>query len=108
MELIGTSTGFPFGPYSYTSFLGIKILDHVPYSIPLSWFYMGFTSYILASMIVSQVVAASLYGTYPPCQRCYAATAARSGKSKGDILVARSGRLFSDSMGSGAGSSDGQ
>jgi uncharacterized membrane protein len=55
MELIGTSTGFPFGPYSYTSFLGIKILDHVPYSIPLSWFYMGFTSYILASMIVSRL-----------------------------------------------------
>ena len=52
MELTGTSTSFPFGPYSYTSFLGIKILDHVPYSIPLSWFYMGFTSYILASVIV--------------------------------------------------------
>ena len=52
MELLGTSTGFPFGPYSYTSFLGFKILDHVPYSIPLSWFYMGFTSYILASVIV--------------------------------------------------------
>jgi uncharacterized membrane protein len=52
MELIGTSTGFPFGAYSYTSFLGFKVLDHVPYSIPLSWFYMGFTSYILASVIV--------------------------------------------------------
>jgi uncharacterized membrane protein/1-acyl-sn-glycerol-3-phosphate acyltransferase len=56
MELIGTSTGFPFGPYSYTSFLGIKILDHVPYSIPLSWFYMGFTSYILASVIVARLL----------------------------------------------------
>ena len=56
MELIGTSTGFPFGPYSYTSFLGIKVLNHVPYSIPLSWFYMGFTSYILASVIVSRVL----------------------------------------------------
>ena len=55
MELIGTSTGFPFGAYSYTSFLGFKILDHVPYSIPLSWFYMGFTSYILASMIVPRL-----------------------------------------------------
>ncbi len=52
MELLGTSTGFPFGAYSYTSFLGIKIFDHVPFSIPLSWFYMGFTSYILASVIV--------------------------------------------------------
>jgi uncharacterized membrane protein/1-acyl-sn-glycerol-3-phosphate acyltransferase len=55
MELLGTSTGFPFGPYSYTSFLGFKILDHVPYSIPLSWFYMGFTSYILASAIVPRL-----------------------------------------------------
>ncbi|HLX40164.1 MAG TPA: carotenoid biosynthesis protein [Ktedonobacteraceae bacterium] len=55
MELIGTSTGFPFGAYSYTSFLGFKIANHVPYSIPLSWFYMGFTSLILASIIVKRV-----------------------------------------------------
>jgi uncharacterized membrane protein/1-acyl-sn-glycerol-3-phosphate acyltransferase len=60
MELIGTSTGFPFGPYSYTTFLGIKILDHVPYSIPLSWFYMGFSSYILASVIVPRLLQRSL------------------------------------------------
>jgi uncharacterized membrane protein/1-acyl-sn-glycerol-3-phosphate acyltransferase len=52
MELLGTSTGFPFGAYAYTSFLGFKIADRVPYSIPLSWFYMGFTCFILASMIV--------------------------------------------------------
>jgi putative membrane protein len=56
MELLGTSTGFPFGPYSYTSLLGFKILDHVPYAIPLSWFYMGFTSYMLASVIVSRLM----------------------------------------------------
>jgi putative membrane protein len=55
MELLGTSTGFPFGPYSYTSFLGFKVADLVPYSIPLSWFYMGFTSYILASGIVASL-----------------------------------------------------
>jgi putative membrane protein len=53
MELLGTSTGFPFGPYSYTSFLGFKVAGLVPYSIPLSWFYMGFTSYILANVIVT-------------------------------------------------------
>ncbi len=52
MELLGTGTGFPFGAYSYTTFLGFKIADHVPYSIPLSWFYMGFTSLIIASIIV--------------------------------------------------------
>ncbi|HET8846291.1 MAG TPA: carotenoid biosynthesis protein [Ktedonobacteraceae bacterium] len=55
MELLGTSSGFPFGPYAYTSLLGYKILAHVPYSIPLSWFYMGFTSYLLASLIVRRM-----------------------------------------------------
>ena len=54
MELMGTSTGFPFGPYAYTDFLGIKILGHVPYSIPLSWFYMGFTSFLLAYLLVAR------------------------------------------------------
>ena len=56
MELLGTSTGFPFGSYSYTSFLGFKVAGLVPYSIPLSWFYMGFTSYILANVIVDRFV----------------------------------------------------
>ncbi len=54
MELLGTSTGFPFGPYAYTDFLGVKVLGHVPYSIPLSWFYMGFTSLLLAHLLVSR------------------------------------------------------
>ncbi len=54
MELLGTSTGFPFGPYAYTDFLGFKILNHVPYAIPLSWFYMGLTSYLLANVLVKR------------------------------------------------------
>ncbi|WP_052890431.1 carotenoid biosynthesis protein [Thermogemmatispora carboxidivorans] len=54
IELIGTSTGFPFGPYSYNSFLGFKILGHVPYSIPLSWFYMGFSSFLLAHLLLTR------------------------------------------------------
>ncbi|HEY0753602.1 MAG TPA: carotenoid biosynthesis protein [Ktedonobacteraceae bacterium] len=55
MELLGTSTGFPFGPYAYTDFLGYKILNHVPFSIPLSWFYMGFTAYLLANLLVAKL-----------------------------------------------------
>ena len=47
-ELLGTSTGFPFGAYSYLSGLGYKIFDLVPFTIPLSWFYMGFVSFLLA------------------------------------------------------------
>jgi putative membrane protein len=52
-ELIGTGTGWPFGNYAYTSFLGYKVLDHVPFTIPLSWFYMGLASYLLARAIVA-------------------------------------------------------
>src|SRR5512140_348966 len=35
-ELIGTSTGLPFGPYSYTTLLGYRIGGLVPFPIPLS------------------------------------------------------------------------
>jgi uncharacterized membrane protein/1-acyl-sn-glycerol-3-phosphate acyltransferase len=55
MELLGTGTGFPFGAYSYTTFLGLKVAGRVPYSIPLSWFYMGFTSYLLANVLVKKL-----------------------------------------------------
>ncbi|BAZ30244.1 hypothetical protein NIES4074_27000 [Cylindrospermum sp. NIES-4074] len=47
-ELLGTSTGFPFGHYSYLSGLGYKIAGLVPFTIPLSWFYVGYVSYLLA------------------------------------------------------------
>ncbi|OLP16383.1 hypothetical protein BST81_21585 [Leptolyngbya sp. 'hensonii'] len=47
-ELLGTSTGFPFGAYGYLSGLGYKVAGLVPFTIPLSWFYMGFSSYLLA------------------------------------------------------------
>lgn len=47
-ELLGTSTGFPFGDYSYLSGLGYKIGGLVPFTIPLSWFYLGLSSYLLA------------------------------------------------------------
>jgi putative membrane protein len=47
-ELLGTSTGFPFGHYQYLSGLGYKIAGLVPFTIPLSWFYLGFSAYLLA------------------------------------------------------------
>jgi uncharacterized membrane protein len=47
-ELLGTSTGFPFGQYRYLSGLGYKIGGLVPFTIPLSWFYLGFSAYIIA------------------------------------------------------------
>jgi putative membrane protein len=50
-ELVGTSTGYPFGNYEYTTGLGAKILGRVPFSIPLSWFYMGLASFMLGGVL---------------------------------------------------------
>lgn len=52
-ELIGTATGWPFGNYAYQEGLGWKVLGRVPFTIPLSWFYMGLTSYVLAGKILA-------------------------------------------------------
>lgn len=53
-ELIGTGTGYPFGNYAYTDFLGYKVLGHVPFSIPLSWFYVGFACYLLGFLVAER------------------------------------------------------
>jgi carotene biosynthesis associated membrane protein len=50
-ELAGTRTGWPFGGYAYTDFLGPKLLGRVPVAVPLSWWYMGFSSFLLADAI---------------------------------------------------------
>ncbi|MEC4819369.1 MAG: carotenoid biosynthesis protein [Scytonema sp. PMC 1069.18] len=47
-ELLGTSIGFPFGDYHYLSGLGYKIAGLVPFTIPLSWFYVGLSAYLIA------------------------------------------------------------
>ena len=50
-ELMGTGTGYPFGAYAYTEFLNPKILDHVPYLIPLSWYAVSIVSLDLAARL---------------------------------------------------------
>ncbi|MBW4605227.1 MAG: carotenoid biosynthesis protein [Calothrix sp. FI2-JRJ7] len=47
-ELLGTGTGFPFGDYHYLNGLGYKIAELVPFTIPLSWFYVGLSAYLVA------------------------------------------------------------
>ena len=53
-ELTGTKTGWPFGGYEYTDFLGPKLLGRVPVAVPLSWFYMGLASFVLADAVVAR------------------------------------------------------
>jgi putative membrane protein len=54
-ELIGTGTGWPFGNYAYTDFLGYKVLDRVPFTIPLSWFYLGLAAYMLGTLLANRI-----------------------------------------------------
>ena len=46
-EVLGTSTGFPFGKYYYTEFLGPKILG-VPEVVPLVWFVIAYLTFSIA------------------------------------------------------------
>ncbi len=55
-ELLGTSTGFPFGDYHYLTGLGYKVAGLVPFTIPLSWFYLGFSAYLIAYMGFKTIV----------------------------------------------------
>ncbi|MCB9680079.1 MAG: carotenoid biosynthesis protein [Alphaproteobacteria bacterium] len=50
MELLGTGTGWPFGAYAYTHGLGPKVLGRVPFVIPLSWYYLGFSAWLVAAV----------------------------------------------------------
>lgn len=48
-ELLGTTTGFPFGAYYYTPLLGPQLFGHVPLLIPISWFTCALPAFYLAA-----------------------------------------------------------
>lgn len=50
-EILGTSTGFPFGKYYYTNFLGPKVLG-VPEVVPLVWFVIAYLTFSIARKTV--------------------------------------------------------
>jgi uncharacterized membrane protein len=47
-EVLGTNSGFPFGKYYYTDFLGSKFLG-VPVVVPLVWFVIAYLSYSIVA-----------------------------------------------------------
>jgi len=51
-EQAGVLTGFVYGPYHYTSYLGEK-LGEVPLVIPMAWFMMIYPSYVIANLALS-------------------------------------------------------
>jgi len=57
-EVLGTNSGFPFGKYYYTNFLGQKFLG-VPVVVPLVWFVIAYLCY---SIVADNLNSASLNG----------------------------------------------
>jgi putative membrane protein len=51
-ELAGTTTGYPFGPYFYTTQLGYLIGGRVPFNIPTSWFFMLYASLAICGRLL--------------------------------------------------------
>ena len=52
-EVIGSSTGFPFGVYTYTDVLQPQVA-HVPLLIPVAWFMLLPSSWVMAQLIVGE------------------------------------------------------
>jgi uncharacterized membrane protein len=52
-ELTGTTTGYPFGSYSYTTQLGYLIGGRVPFNIPASWFFMLYASLAICGRLLA-------------------------------------------------------
>jgi putative membrane protein len=50
VEAVGTKSGFPFGPYAYTSSLGPKVAG-VPWVIPLAWTMMAWPAWLVAGRL---------------------------------------------------------
>lgn len=57
-EEIGVTTGAIFGPYSYTDVLGPK-LGSVPYVIPVYWYLILYSAYVIAALILKRQQAAA-------------------------------------------------
>lgn len=52
-EVLGTSTGFPFGQYYYTDFLGPKVLG-VPEVVPLVWFVIAYLAFSISQSVFQE------------------------------------------------------
>jgi putative membrane protein len=51
-EAVGVATGWVYGPYHYSDQLGPRFLGLVPYIIPLAWFMMMYSSYVIADWLI--------------------------------------------------------
>ena len=60
-EAVGTSTGYPFGDYSYAGSLGVKVIG-VPAVIPLAWSMMAYPCLLVGQRLSASPVGAAALG----------------------------------------------
>lgn len=58
-EVVGVSTGLPFGAYAYTDTLGAALLG-VPLVIPLAWTMMAYPAYAVARRVTGKALPGAL------------------------------------------------
>ncbi|HAM24083.1 MAG TPA: carotenoid biosynthesis protein [Actinobacteria bacterium] len=63
VEVLGSRTDVPFGPYDYTDSLGLKLLG-VPVVIPFAWAMMAYPSLIVGRALTRSRIAQVLIGAW--------------------------------------------
>lgn len=63
VEAIGTSTGLPFGEYSYADSLGPKVLG-VPIVVPLAWTMMSYPVLLAAQRLARGWISVTVIGAW--------------------------------------------
>lgn len=53
-EYLGSTRGYFYGDYNYSSAAGIKLFDQVPLIIPFCWFMMIYPSFLITNILVGQ------------------------------------------------------
>ncbi len=54
-ELVGSTTGFIFGAYSYTDLLGARLPGGVPWVIPLAWFMVSYPAWCASDFLMAGI-----------------------------------------------------
>jgi uncharacterized membrane protein len=70
IEIIGTLTGVPFGPFFYTENLGPLLFRVLPWPIPLLWFVVLLTSRGVARLILKPWRGTSNHGLWSIALTC--------------------------------------
>src|SRR5882672_5899233 len=62
LQTVGTKTGIPFGPYTYTEEIGQQLFDPLPWAVPMVWLVAMLNSRGVARLILRPWRKTQTYG----------------------------------------------